>query len=339
MRFRTRQKPRGLLNRRDQIRLTLLILALGVVIVSMNVARRPRFWSRVFPEQSAESLYGEPYGRAVLSAEIRTVLRPDFETGSLSEWLAATVPNDLLATIEDNVIGVGADEARAYLVTLRLAEKISSEAAAQLPPVHYALLMDSPAACRGKAWKVTGTLRRLSMESLSEDRFGVSRVVEAWLSLPDSGSRLVRVVALEKDPELREGVQPKENPPQVQLSGYFFKKQAYAASGGGLRIAPLLLADRISLIPEPEVTTVRSDQLTPWLGWLTVITCCSIGLVVVAFAVSDAGNRRLRIHELTQLPTTTSFDGVDVVSPAESLSALEIPGPEHGRRDAGQETG
>jgi len=327
VRFRTRQKPHGLLNRRDQHRLTLMIVAVGIVILSINVVRQPEFWARMFPDPNTDSAgiseTQQTVGGDNSHSWVYMAMRPNFTVGDGSDWPAETVPDDLLATVEDNVIGVGSGEARAYLVSLRLAGKISPETAKQLPSVRYALLMDSPAACRGKAWKVVGTLRRLTVESLTDDRFGVDRVVEAWLSLPDSGSRLVRVVALSKDPALAEGVQATNDPPQVRFSGYFFKKEAYAASGGGLRIAPLMLAGRISLVPVFPVSETRSDQLTPWLGWLTVLTCCGIVLMVITFTMSDVVSRRQRIHELTQLPATVTFDGVDAVSPAESLRALE----------------
>ena len=324
MRFRTRQKPRGLLSRRDHSRLTLLILALGLVIFSINVVRRPGFWSRLFPDESTEAAF--PAATSVEendSAMVHTVLRPDFAANGASEWPAETVPDDLLSTIEDNVIGVTAAEARAYLVTLRLAEKISSEAAEQLPLVRYALLMDSPAACRGKAWKIVGTLRRLTVEPLSDERFGVNRVVEGWLSLPDSGDRLVRVVACRRTRFLLRASSRRSSRHRWRCRATSSKEKPMPRKPADCELHRCCWPTGSQWCLSRNSAPRGSDQLTPWLGWLTILTCCGIGLVVVAFAVSDAGNRRQRTHELTQLPATSSFDGVEAVSPAESLRALE----------------
>ncbi|MFY9252411.1 MAG: hypothetical protein WAO83_03070 [Fuerstiella sp.] len=50
VRFRTKERPRGLLKARDQKRLTLLIFGLGVIMICFTVVRRPQFWSGLFPE-------------------------------------------------------------------------------------------------------------------------------------------------------------------------------------------------------------------------------------------------------------------------------------------------
>ncbi len=227
-------------------------------------------------------------------------------------------------SIDDDVLGVTSDETRAWFETMRLAERITSEHADLLPAARYALFMDAPDACRGRAWTLTGKLRRLTKERLTNDTTEYSNVDDAWLTLPDSGDGLVHVVALQAARDLPFAETFADEAPNVTVSGYFFKREAYAsAADSGISIAPLLLAGTITRTPTPVATSSRADQLTPWLGWLAVITCGGLGLVVWSFATSDAANRGQRTHELTRLPPSPSFEGISAETPYEMLHHLE----------------
>lgn len=318
MRFRTKQKPRGLLSRKHQVRLTMLVVALGLVLVGSRVVGKPSFWAAMFPDSQQAN-----HDSSADTAVTHTALRPDFSATD-GRSPVRELSDSLQNTIEDNVIGVTADEAKAWFVSMGLAERITSSQARQLPQAKFALLMDAPDECRGHAFTVTGKLRRLTKETLTNDSTEYKNVIDAWLTLPDSGDSLVHVVALEAGRDLPVAESFGDNPPEVTVSGYFFKREAYASSAeGGISIAPLLLAGRIIRVPAPAVTSTRADQLTPWLGWLAVITCGGLGLVVWSFVSSDAVNRGQRTHELTRLPASPSFDGVSIETTHETLHQLE----------------
>jgi len=235
---------------------------------------------------------------------------------------------ELQDVIQENVMGVRAEEWKAWAVSLHQAEDLAERSrtgeSLRLPSAKYALLMDAPKDCRGLAWRVTGTLRRMTRERVTNQNLGELNVVDAWLTLPDSGDGLVHVVTRFADADIPLRQDFGDDAPEVTLTGYFFKREAYASgSSDGVSIAPLVLAGGISKVKLPAVMHTRSDQLTPWLGWLAVITCSGLGLVIWSFLASDAVNRGQRTHELTRLPPAPSFEGVDAESPHEMLQHLE----------------
>lgn len=317
MRFQTTQQPRGLISRRHQVRLLLMMVALAIVLMGSRVVGQPEFWAGMFPgSQAADNQEGE-------TGRTHTTLRPEFPAAAKVSPVP-TLRDDFRRTIEDNVIGVRASETKAWRMSMGLAERITTDQARQLPQASYALLMDAPEDCRGNAWTLTGTLRRMTKEKLTNDSMEYRNVVDAWLTLPGSGDGLVHVVALEASRDLPFAAEFQEDPPHVTVSGYFFKREAYASGAdGGLSIAPLLLAAKITRAAETTPTNSRSDRLTSWLGWLAIIVCGALGLVVWSFVTSDAANKGQRTHELTQLPSSPSFEGVDAESPYETLQQLE----------------
>jgi len=337
VRFRTKQRPRGLLTRNLQRRLTLMVVSLGIVLIGASVAGRPSFWSGLFPDppaapdDSGASSSADDSARAAaeLSTQVttQTVLRPSLRMrlSPPSDDGPNRIPSDLLLSITDNVIGVPPSEARAFFVGLSLAERMTVTESRLLPPARYALLMDSPDYCRGKPWSVRGTLRRLTIEKPTHDSLGDRRLVDAWISLPDSGDSLVHVIALSKAESIEESLGYSEDAPEVQFAGYFFKREAYLVEDEfeGLAVAPLVLASQISRVPLPDTSTTRSDQLTPWLGWLALATCGGILIMVWMFAVSDANHRGQRTHELTRLPSSVSFTDVEIATPVEAIRRMQ----------------
>ncbi len=319
MRFRTRQQPRGVIPRKHQVRLTLMLMGLAAVLIGSRLFGKPEFWARMFPDEAVASVEN-----SAVNVVSRTVFRPELT----SEPVAIPLAAELQDVIRDDVMGVRAEEWKAWAFSLRLAEDLVEQSRAgevlRLPSAKYALLMDAPENCRGRAWQITGTLRRMTRERVMNRNLGEMTVIDAWLTLPDSGDGLVHVVSRFADDDIPLQQDFGKNAPEVSLMGYFFKREAYAsASEDGASIAPLILAGGISKVKLPEVVHTRSDQLTPWLGWLAVVTCTGLGLVIWSFLASDAVHRGQRTHELTRLPPSPSFEGVDAESPHEMLQHLE----------------
>ncbi len=318
LRFRTKQKPHGLMSRKLQVRLTVMLVTLGLVLAASKVVGRAEFWAKMFPDsQPAESADSDA---ALVN---HTTLRPELNADGTTTSVRV-LRDDLQNSIEDDVVGVSAAETKAWGRSMELAERITFKQAKQLPIARYALMMDAPNDCRGRAWKITGTLRRMTEEKLTNRSLDYGKVVDAWLTLPDSGNSLVHVVALQSARNLPFAAEFGKDAPEVTISGYFFKREAYASSAeGGLSIAPLLLAGSISQVPMPVSAETRADQLTPWLGWLAVFICGTLVFIVWSFASSDVANRSKRTHELTRLPASPSFEGVTIATPYETLHQLE----------------
>ncbi len=367
MRFRTKQRPRGLLRPSDQVRLTLLVVGFGIVLLGFRVAKTPEVWNTLFgePRQTASAattangaqaadIDAENSGNSLRADEFfattsdsapppdnspaearddsqpaadgtHSTQKPAIHQDTVVPTLAAgvlTMPDELLRTIRDDVIGVNADEAVAYYAALKMAALIKPEAAEKLPGGSFALFMDAPNASRGKAFTIDGQLRRLTAMNRAVNEFGVGTLYDAWVTTADSGDRLLHVVAMTADESLKPAESYGKNPPDVRFTGYFFKREGYATRDS-VSVAPLFLTATLQRIPEPVALATRSDQLTPYLGWLAVAVCAGIAFVMWSFLVSDSRNQQSRIRQLTRLPSSASFDGVSSVSVNETLHQLE----------------
>lgn len=361
MRFRSQGKPRGIIQSRDQRRLTLVIVGVGALVLLISVAGRPGFWQAITgrPESAPSASTERSISEDLLGVQN---LQPDeFTTGTTRTTAEAPsldlkalvdkdeaarlerlsqaeirvlpdggpepVPADLLRPVRDDIIGVHSSEADAYFVTLRLSQKLTGANVPAAREGRYALFMDSPESCRGKAWKVRGTLRRLTRVQSDANSFGVKNLYDAWLSLPDSGNQLVHVVAASADAGLPLGDTNLKTAPEVVLTGYFFKREGYVRAGknknGDVALAPLLLTGRIQISAPTSSSTSVADELTPWLGWLTLLVCGGVAAVFWQFQISDSLFRRTRTHQLTTLPVRVSFDGVHAVTVGETLQQLE----------------
>jgi hypothetical protein len=248
------------------------------------------------------------------------------------------VPKDLLKTVKDDVIGVYSSESKAYYATLKMATLIDRRKTNALPKGAFALFMDSPNGSRGMPWRVEGRLRRLAEVHERPNPYGGGKVYDAWITTPDSGDQLVHVVAMTADETLKKllprdstrqktSLRPvveftEKDSPNVEFSGYFFKREGYA-SRRGVSLAPLLLAGTLHNIPEIVITSTRAEQLTPYLGWLTMAVCATVAFVWCSFIMSDAAHSRTRAHALTRLPAYASFENVTSKTIGETLGDLE----------------
>ncbi|MCA9083247.1 MAG: hypothetical protein KDA81_04285 [Planctomycetaceae bacterium] len=362
MRFRSKQKPRGILKARDQRNLTLMILGFGVVLFCFNVVRRPAFWARIFPDDASSVVVNETTSDESLqpSSEKQpaSVLQHDeflMKTTSSGDGVSVTanripfdeaqptattsgipkIPDDLLEMVKDDVIGIHSTESQAYFAGLKLASLVDSRKMRNAPAGAFALFMDSPNGSRGLPWKIEGQLRRLAAVRGQSNAFGVGTIYDAWVTTPDSGSQLIHVVSQSADESLKNllagnveqtgGPRMVEfldrNAPQVTFTGYFFKREGYA-SRQGISLAPLLLAGTIRQVVKPVVTSTRAEELTPYLGWLTLAVCVGVVFMIWSFTMSDAVHSRTRTHELTRLPAHMSFEGVTSMTIGEMLSEI-----------------
>lgn len=248
------------------------------------------------------------------------------ESSATTSANATDVPVKLTRSIRDDVIGVLSSETEAWFSTLRLAGKIPPQN--NFPEGQFSLFMDSPQTCRGKAFTIRGRLRRLTREPLaaSAETFGVRSVFDAWISTNDSGNQLVHVVAMTADPGLPLTVHTGKNPPDVEITGYFFKREGYGAKGkdgkGDLALTPLILAGRIQHLL-PGVVVTRADEMNPWLTWIGIGVCCGVALIVWQFQASDKVFRETRTHQLTTLPVRPSFDGVESITIQQVLRDMQ----------------
>ena len=361
MRFRTKQRPRGLLKPSDQKRLSLLIVGFGVILVCVSVARRPEFWKRLFPDEAREEFVmvdrrsdrfdNDVFGGFCLlngcfagssesqdTVSVTTKRIAYDETEAVSEKSEPNsiprVPIELLRTVKDDVIGVHSTESEAYFAAMKMASRFAERKnVRKAADGAYALFMDSPNGSRGTAWNISGKLRRLSIVKGRSSAFGISLLYDAWLTTDDSGDQLVHAVAMKADGRLSNLIKETtpdrtiefgvRNAPDVQFTGYFFKREGYA-SNKGISLAPLFLVGTLHDVPPVVATSNRANELTPYLGWLAIFICGGVVFMVWSFAMSDAAHSQTRTHQLTKLPAVASFDEVTSVSVNDALGELEV---------------
>jgi hypothetical protein len=237
VRFRTKERPRGLLRPTHQKRLALLIGGFGLIMIFFTIVRRPTFWTGMFPDEQSKAAEVEKTPAAfqrndIVSAK-QGVHHDEFITSSSTSatdeaegavsvtanrpQLAETesdasfspsglrmVPAELLKTVQDDVIGVHSTESQAYYTSMKMASLMIEKNAAKAPKGAYALFMDSPESSRGMAWRIAGQLRRLSVVRGSANSAGATRLYDAWLTTNDSGDGLVHVVTMSTNAELTE---------------------------------------------------------------------------------------------------------------------------------------
>ena len=344
MRFRSRSNQRHAQIVSGTRRLTLMLA--GIVVLGMIWAVTMRGSAPTVNSaatQAAASLASE--SPDLLSDEIRVVPLAEQAPTDLVSMIdsagAAAIdaeqrttaglddaPPALTTEIRDDVLGVLSAETTSLYGTLRLAQKVFTGRREEMPEGRYAVFMEAPESCRGKPWKIRGRLRRLNRAVLPESAlsYGIERAWEAWISTPDSGHRLVHVIALSADPGLPISDALGKDGPDVELAGYFFKREGYAAKGadgqGSLELAPLLIADRLARAPaSPKITT--AEEMNPWLMWIA----SAIGVCVVAvlwrFYRADHDFRGTHTHALTLPPVRPSFEGVGTVSVQQQLQEME----------------
>ena len=88
----------------------------------------------------------------------------------------------------------------------------------------------------------------------------------------------------------------------------------------------MLLTGHLRRFEIVQVAGNDADELTPWMGWLTLIISIAVVLVIWQFKISDSLFRRTRTHQLTTLPVRVSFDGVNAVTINDMLRDMQADG-------------
>ena len=353
VRFHSRGKSPGESLARSQRRMRLIIIGAGLVVLVLAMTGKSSFFADMFSGTSTKVPRPPALSESLLGAN---GLRPDefFVSGSGANEIASKyssmldsegikdmesvpttdfsgvpiVPPVLTRTITDDRLGVLSTEMAAWFGTLRMAQKLKKNDMQILPEAQFPLFMDSPQSCRGKAYTLRGRLRRLTPFAIdqSSQSFGLKNAYDAWISTHDSGNQLVHVVAVSAEAGLPNPEAAGVEAPAVEMTGYFFKREGYAAKGkegdGDLAITALFLAGKIQRVPPPNVAS-RASEMTPWLTWIGIGVCCAVTILVWQFQLADSRFRGTRTHQLTTLPVRATFDGLEVKTIEESLQEMQ----------------
>lgn len=250
--FGRRPSPSLFMTRRAQLRLLALVALLGFVLYAVRTAAEPSTWYW---------LLGKPVKRAAAEQDVNGTdgLRQSFdrdasaaeggalERGNKRAQLPRTLDRELLEPVEDGTL-VRASEREAYFHTLAVATAAADGTKANAETATtFASLFADPAAHRGELLSLRGHVRRVTEFDAGANSYGFMKLYEAWLFTPESGTNPYAVICDSVPAGMPRGDGILE---EVQLTGYFFKKYAYPA-GDGMRVAPLVLAGRLTWLRPP----------------------------------------------------------------------------------------
>ncbi|MCG6155862.1 hypothetical protein [Rubinisphaera margarita] len=260
MRFDDPREPAPYLNRQDQRRLLGMVAVLSFVVIAVIWAARPASWHWLIPPDNETALNEAdpesdldsaprfesdqaPPASNPFSAPETPLKQNDSRPVANTTGSPVEIPEDWLEDVNDQYIGLRADESDSYYRVLahvtRLDEDLLSRSARS--DVLHVNLMHEPERYRGELVQLKGTARRIVPLDATENQYGIRKLYEIWITTDDSGSEPWRIVAKSIDERLPVG--ENVNAP-IKAIGYFFKQYSYA-SQGGMHIAPLILSARV----------------------------------------------------------------------------------------------
>jgi len=329
MRLSGNEQRNPYLNRREQFRLLSMVAALALVLICMRVAKNPETWKNFFPVESepAETDSSGKIDYRVV-AEQQTDLNPDefrskFANTIASESLttantttnSATIANaadeqrseyiidpNVLKPVRDNTLGIRHAESKAFYQVLAEADKIDLRdvPAGVIKDTNYTLLMTDSDRYRGQLVKVEGRLKRLAPIPVDKTATSIPALYEAWVFTADSGKNPYRIVCT----SIPEGIETAgniRNNVRIQLVGYFFKREGYAAQGeslsGKLHVAPLILTREFQLVKSRPVSMHTNDLQKYMIAFMVGIAIVIV-LTIRSFVLSDRSNNRRQQRSL-----------------------------------------
>lgn len=299
MRFDDTQQPVPYLNRQDQRRLLGMVAGLSFIVIAILWAARPETWHWLIPadNESAQNARlseegdappftaGESLNPFGSSPDPVNSSVPSEKTMNTSRVGSATnIPPEWLESVNDQFMGLRADESDAYYRMLahisRLDVDLLNKHARK--DILHVNLIHSPDLYRGELLSLKGTARRILPLKTIENPYGVKTAYEVWITTEDSGNDPWRIVTTSLDKRLPRG--ENVNAP-VKLVGYFFKLYSYA-SNGGQHMAPLLLAAQV----EPNIVVKVAPSgtgLQPYIILFAALFGFGTLLLVTAYHQGD----------------------------------------------------
>lgn len=257
--FQDTPKPRSYLSRREQWRLLVLVMAMGLVVFLMNEARKPENWAWLFavgevsprPAKAAE----QPGGRYFpgVKPEYFLAIRDDmpFRPDEQDAWfnLFDVLNKTNEATLEEKSIG----------------------------RVTFAQLFQQSDEYRGELVTIQGTVRRAHRLTAPKNDCGIKKYYQIWVQPADSPNSPIVVYCLHLPKGFPTGM---DISAEAEITGFFFKRWAYKARGT-LCTAPTLAARTVRWQKVPEV--VKSAPM-------------NVGTLLLLFGVAVAVSALVVVH-------------------------------------------
>ncbi|NQU20933.1 MAG: hypothetical protein HQ567_06585 [Candidatus Nealsonbacteria bacterium] len=262
VRIRRTSKPRNYLSRREQWRILLLVMSLGLVFYMMTEARDPDNLRGIMamlglsgdshaadqPGQTRiDNLYEPPAEPKIRDTFISLPDElPDTEEEPAGRYFPGVDPK-LFRTIRDDT-RFRKQEQESWFNMLKVLKETDQETLdkASTGPVAFVQLQQQSNEYRGELVTVSGTVRRACPTGAARNDLGIERLWQVWL-WPDDVSPIV-IYCLDLPEGFPTGM---EVVADVEITGFFFKRCVYSGKDKKVRTSPAVLARTVNWQPPP----------------------------------------------------------------------------------------
>lgn len=298
--------PRNYFSRREQLRLLVLVMSLGLVFILMNEARKEKNWrwltGRVAEEGPAEVTRAAPAGprtelrkdrpaEEVPGTFVAPARREQSEAEATTDegeasagYFPGVKPSDL-QTIRDKARFVAQEEdAWFHLFAILAKTDPAMLRKASIGRISRLQLSEQSKEYRGEVVTVRGTLRRAHWLRAPKNDYGIEGYYQTWLEPDDASAAPIVVYCLELPEGFPVGMTLSED---VEATGFYFKRWLYKARDG-LELAPVVLARTVQWRQTPPASAVPGGIV----GLIVVVVgALVLAAVVVGYVVKRTGRR------------------------------------------------
>lgn len=288
LRFGNRRAAPNYLSGWHQRRIFLLVMALGLVLIAMREAGKPQRWKwlealgpAALPANDADALDTRLPAAESPAREPGTIRSPAPEPEDSSAEPTARryfpgVEARLLARVQDDTIFRKQDyESWFNLLSVLRDNSTDALRSASQGDATYLQLYQQPAAYRGELVTIAGTVRRCSYRAAPQNDAGITGYYQLWIQAAGTSSSLYVAFVLELPDGFPQGDQLAA---EVTLTGFFFKRWAYAAQDT-IRTAPVLLARTCEWLQPAPAAAREPHSWWPYLAAMGI----GVALAIIAF--------------------------------------------------------
>ncbi|MCH8923341.1 MAG: hypothetical protein IIA67_09375, partial [Planctomycetes bacterium] len=283
--FRQNSTVRNYLSRREQRRVLLMVMSLGLIVALMFQAAKPSSWTWLWAGAKQDAAQTAPQEKTSREQEVDTRLpsREDLGPGvvridapqSLDEDADANdyfpgVEVEWLRAIRDNEFffpDEGSPKRKAWFNLLDVLNRTDEAELrkASTGQITFAQLFHQASTYRGKLVTVKGYVHRALPRKVPKNNVGIEDAYELWVSV-DRGSTAVHCLQLPEGFPTGADVRA-----EVEITGFFYKRVAYQhpplnpnesdeGAKSKMSVAPLLLAKTVQWIPKKPTVTAEAPS-------------------------------------------------------------------------------
>jgi hypothetical protein len=297
--------PRNYFSRREQFRLFVLVMSLGLVFWMMNEARKPERWQWLTGSAAQDATAVTKVAPAKPRPDGQKPRPPEEVPGAFvapaqveASEAAATVGKETGAAdrfpgVRPECLDAIRDKARfapqeydAWFHLLGILAKTDPATLrhASIGRISRLQLSEQSKEYRGEVVTVRGTIRRAHRLRAPENDYGIESYYQTWLEPDDGSAAPIVVYCLELPEGFPVGMTLAED---VEATGFYFKRWLYEAADG-LELAPVVLARTIQPRPAPPASSVPGGIV----GLIVVVgVALALAAAVVIFVAKRTGKR------------------------------------------------